>query len=412
MGFTPLAEFTTARDEPERALLKGRILSRLAMRLSSPRNREVLFQRLAQFPVPLLADWSILDIDTGDNIIRNQVIFGDAAHELAAARLKFSTPNRSKPSHARFLEPEDLRLFQLNAGIDTPWQSGIEIPIPTPNLTATLTLLRNERVSSAEEREWFLEVAQDISQLSSLVLESWDDFESTSQQLKSRDQLASILTHELNNSLSTLSLQLEVISQWSKRSQALPERIQGFLTGAESQVQSIARHVQDISRLSAFDSAHLSITRETFDLAAFIEGLLEEYSGLLKGANMSAEQKISRGLLVHLDRHRMTEVFNNLIKNSIKYAPGATLQISCEVEDRDLRVHYSDNGPGIPRDYQRSIFQPFDRAPRADSSVSGSGLGLFVAREIIVAHQGRLHLESNPESGTHFIIALPNAVTV
>ncbi len=105
------------------------------------------------------------------------------------------------------------------------------------------------------------------------------------------------------------------------------------------------------------------------------------------------------------DSVRIMQVMENLFSNAAKYAPGATVSVTLHSTAAHHIIRFSDNGPGIPRQYLPYIFERFYRVP--DQSVSGSGLGLFICRKIIEAHGGDLSVESQPGHGTTFVIKLP-----
>ena len=112
-------------------------------------------------------------------------------------------------------------------------------------------------------------------------------------------------------------------------------------------------------------------------------------------------------LIVLADTTRISAVVENLIANTAKYAPNSTLKIKLEEVDGDAQLSFEDNGPGIPDQYIDKIFTKFFRVPTNTSSVRGTGLGLFICKQIIKAHQGTISVVSNGDKGTKFIIKLP-----
>lgn len=122
--------------------------------------------------------------------------------------------------------------------------------------------------------------------------------------------------------------------------------------------------------------------------------------------------EISTGLPDHLpgidgDGRRLTQVFENLISNAIKYAPGSKLTISAALLVDRIHILFSDDGPGISPRYLPFLFQKFYRTPDGNTSVRGSGLGLYICRQIIEAHSGEIFAESTPGKGTQIHILLP-----
>jgi signal transduction histidine kinase len=98
----------------------------------------------------------------------------------------------------------------------------------------------------------------------------------------------------------------------------------------------------------------------------------------------------------------------NLVDNAVKYSPaGADVRVSANSEDGRLRIAVADDGPGIPFDDQKLIFDKFGRATVDGGTKPGTGLGLFIARSIAEAHGGSLDVDSTPAHGSVFTLELP-----
>ena len=107
------------------------------------------------------------------------------------------------------------------------------------------------------------------------------------------------------------------------------------------------------------------------------------------------------------DPKRLGQVFDNLISNAIKYAPGTEVWVRINLDDREALIEVSDQGPGIPNRYITHLFERFFRNPDVAPSVHGSGLGLFICKKIIQAHHGSVTVTSVVNQGTTFHIRLP-----
>ena len=109
---------------------------------------------------------------------------------------------------------------------------------------------------------------------------------------------------------------------------------------------------------------------------------------------------------VSVDRQRITHVFTNLIANAIKHSPdgGEIVLIAKSTNGQDVEFNISDQGPGVPEEFQTRIFDRFFRVP--GQTKTGAGLGLSIAREITVAHGGRIGVRSEPGKGSTFFVIL------
>jgi signal transduction histidine kinase len=107
------------------------------------------------------------------------------------------------------------------------------------------------------------------------------------------------------------------------------------------------------------------------------------------------------------DETRLEQVLSNLIGNSIKYSPGGEIRISGQVRADSVIVCVSDQGPGVAPEDIPHIFDRFYRAPDMARNTKGAGLGLYLARAIIEAHQGRIWVDTAPGQGVRFCFSLP-----
>jgi signal transduction histidine kinase len=110
---------------------------------------------------------------------------------------------------------------------------------------------------------------------------------------------------------------------------------------------------------------------------------------------------------VRADATRLAQVFDNLIVNAVKYAPGAQIILSLDVVGNEAHVMVRDTGPGISPEHLERLFQRFYRVPDTSASIRGTGLGLYICRQLVNAHNGEICVESKVGEGTTFHIYLP-----
>jgi len=114
-------------------------------------------------------------------------------------------------------------------------------------------------------------------------------------------------------------------------------------------------------------------------------------------------------LRCQVDPTRIAQVLDNLLSNAQKYAPGSPVMISLDFVNGRAHIIVKDDGPGISSEHIEHLFKRFYRVPGQNSSIHGTGLGLFICRQIIQAHDGEIKVESELGKGTAFHIFLPNA---
>jgi signal transduction histidine kinase len=125
--------------------------------------------------------------------------------------------------------------------------------------------------------------------------------------------------------------------------------------------------------------------------------------------NITLKTELFPGLgEVDVDTERMQLVLANLIGNAIRYTPtGGTVVVRARPGDTTTVIEVQDTGPGIPKQYQTAVFDKFFRMPGSGSG--GAGLGLYIAKEIAMAHGARLALSSEAGQGSLFTVEVPTA---
>ncbi len=149
----------------------------------------------------------------------------------------------------------------------------------------------------------------------------------------------------------------------------------------------------------------------TLDLAPFdlVELTREQADLFFAHSSHSLDLDLpSTPVVVNGDRDRIAQVIGNLLSNAIKYSPpSAEVHVSLHAENGGVELAVADEGIGIPDDDKDRVFEKFYRVPDAAAGIGGTGLGLSVAREIVVSHGGKIDLESEQSRGSVFRVRLP-----
>jgi signal transduction histidine kinase len=141
-----------------------------------------------------------------------------------------------------------------------------------------------------------------------------------------------------------------------------------------------------------------------------IDSLLKDISvrSCSRNKDISIELDIrTPDLRCNIDSTRIAQVIDNLLNNALKYAPGSPVMISLDCIDNKAHIVVKDKGPGIAPEHIEHLFKRFYRVPEKTSAIRGTGLGLFICRQIIGAHGGEISVESTLGEGTAFHIYLP-----
>lgn len=222
-----------------------------------------------------------------------------------------------------------------------------------------------------------------------------------------RKEFVANVSHELKTPLTTIKSYVETILDGVVEDS---ESISHFLSVINNETDRMARLVRDLLQLSNFDSNKIKFEYEYNDYAVLLKKTIEKM-------NVTAEKKgqiieldcKNKEIVGYFDYDRLEQVILNIISNSVKYSKDDTkIKVCCEEIDSYVKISIKDQGIGIPQQDLERIFERFYRVDKARSrDLGGTGLGLAIAKEIIVAHGGKIVLNSTIGDGTEVLIEIP-----
>jgi signal transduction histidine kinase len=179
-----------------------------------------------------------------------------------------------------------------------------------------------------------------------------------------------------------------------------------FLTIIDEETDRLKELIDNLLDSSRLQSGRLRMDIQPLRLDTMLKDLPLRAKSFNKNLIIDVNIKEDH-INVNADPTRLSQVFDNLLSNAVKYAPGAKVIISLDKQDNFAHIAFSDNGAGIPPENLPNIFTRFYRVPNQNKAVRGTGLGLFICRMIINAHDGEISAESTLGEGTTFHILLP-----
>lgn len=224
-----------------------------------------------------------------------------------------------------------------------------------------------------------------------------------------KTNLLSTVSHEIKTPLTGIRMVLHLLLE--ERSNHLDEMQKVMVASANDDCERLLVTLNSLLDLSRAESGATHLVR----VPVVMKSSVARTAHLYRGAAMAKdiEVRIDEGdedfPEVLADPIRLDEVLNNLVSNAIKHSPqgGKIIIRQCKPDAEHLRVSVIDEGPGVPEGSQSRIFERFYRAP--GQKVDGVGLGLFISREIIRAHEGRIGLRERKDQLTEFYIDVPIA---
>ena len=228
--------------------------------------------------------------------------------------------------------------------------------------------------------------------------------ESLRQTLRIQGDFISTLSHEIRNPLGFIkgytTTLLRTDKQWDADTQ------QEFLKIIDEETDRLQELIDNILDSARLQSGSISMDKQPVQIDTLIRDVVMRAK--VHQGNLSIKTQISDKLpRVIGDPHRLTQVFENIISNAIKYAPGCNLLISVDVVEKNIHIAFKDDGPGVPTSVTANLFQKFYRNPNNPTETRGTGLGLYICKQIIDAHHGEIFAESEPSKGVTFHILLP-----
>ena len=191
----------------------------------------------------------------------------------------------------------------------------------------------------------------------------------------------------------------------------LSAHLRELVTIIDEETDRLSQLVTEAVRMSQIDAGTVRIDRAPLQVAGLVERVLDQFKTRTEGREIQV--RVDHRLpAVMADPDLMALVLRQLLDNALKYSPpGSPIVITGESKDGRVVLRIHDQGPGIPLRERDRIFEKFYRWQATSSHIPGTGLGLYIAREITRAHGGDVWVEGEPGSGSEFCVSLPTSET-
>jgi signal transduction histidine kinase len=290
--------------------------------------------------------------------------------------------------------------------LDHPFVIGFPIEI-TPDIVYTLMIIRFGGPSFTNEVQALIELfAQHIKVIlqKKNLLDKITSLEAEHEHIAIQDDFISTISHELLSPIGFIKGYTTTLMRsdttWNVDTQK--EFLQ-VIDEETDRLQELLDNMLDSARLQ---NGSMPIEKQPVRIDVLLRDAVQRV--IAHQSNIGIKTEFHDHLPgINGDSRRLTQVFENLISNAIKYAPGANLTISADILSNQIHILFNDDGPGISPRYLPFLFQKFYRSPDGNSNIRGSGLGLYICRQIIEAHSGEIFAESTLGKGTQIHILLP-----
>jgi PAS domain S-box-containing protein len=402
-----------------------RFVAQATVLLDTSLDQEVILTGLARLIVPTLGDFCAIDVlEEGGGIHRAATAHSDPSREalLRSDETLPSDPNR--PSEARDLVVEVIRTRQpmlirecrpaaLKAlGLSAAHRAVLQ-KLGTRALMIVPLLTREQVLGAitfgvAESGRGYdlmdLLTAEQLCQRAARTVDNGRLYDNAQRAIRARDEVLAIVSHDLRNPLSTITLSASLLLDQQGERRAAGARFLDIIKRAAEQAN---RLIKDLLDISSIEAGHFSVNRLGENAADLLEQAREMLAPIAQEKSITLETDVTgAGLFASADVGQIQRVFSNLVGNAIKFTPpGGKITLRTEEVDGEIRFSVTDTGPGIPPEELPHIFDRYWQAMRGDRR--GAGLGLSIVRGIVEAHGGRIWVESKVGEGSTFIFTVP-----
>jgi len=411
--------------ERKRAAERTQFLLDATALLASVVDSPSLLHRVAKLPVPVFADWCIVDLCGPDGrVLKSTVAHSDTEKRTILRRLKKRLPHSF---HAGSLVSEVLRQGkpQLVADAANPFayaeprtpedrelllrldpQSLICVPLATHHRTfgaITFVLSGSSRKYDSAD----VSVAVDFAQRASIAVENARLYEEAKEADRRKDEFLATLAHELRNPLAPIRNALEIVRTVGVNGEISSKAVAAI----ERQVNHMVRLVDDLLDLSRLMRGKIQLRPERLLLRDVIDRAIETARPLIDTHAHELVIDVPKSpICLYADPVRLDQIVSNLLNNAAKYTErGGVIRLAAKTRDRDVVIKVRDTGIGIDPKLLPHLFDLFRQAESTlDRSHGGLGIGLTLVRSLVDMHGGKVEAHSDgPGTGAEFVVRLP-----
>lgn len=403
-----------------------RFLSLAGEILVSSLDSNYILESISKLSVPALADWCSFDIINDEEDLKNVITYHreplKIGHAKAMHSLYTSHPNSEEDilkvlasGKANFYREAGKKILTDTTLSPQDYEYARElsettiiiIPLIAHGHTLGSLTFANFGVGKNYTNN-DLELGQELGRRVALALENAKLYLFSQRAIEVRNDFLSIASHELNTPITSVKLHLQMVNRTltNKKDELFPlERFKKSIDTSVKQVDRLIHLVQVLLDVSRIQSGQFNFVFDRVNVSDMVTEVIDRHKELLQSYSCNLTVKNLDNISVIWDKTRMEQVITNLINNAVKYAPGK-IEVSVLEDMNNVKISVKDYGVGIPADKIHRIFDRFERG-NSPESVSGLGLGLYIVKQIIEGHHGKIEIESKINQGSCFAVIIP-----
>lgn len=398
-------------EEAETSRRRLAILAEAGRLLSASFDTSTLLPALARLLVPSLGDVCAIDLLGGPSTVARTVIEpeeGASALERMLACARVRTLERGEPlvcvldGDGADEEKDDdvareLRALGFTFGLTIPLRSRARVQ------GVLIMLSRRSALDPAD-----VTLAGEIGDRIAMALDRVDLYQKALSAARAREELLATVSHDLRSPLHTILFRAALLKKGSRAPSSPEGRHLDRIQRTAEYMQRLLRDLVDSAKIEAH---RFLVDCEPCPVAALVSDVVEMMLPLAANKSIQIAMDVdasAAGAVIWLDRVRMAQVLTNLIGNAVKFTPEhGAIVVRAELRSEELVLSVRDTGPGIPEEDRERLFDRFWQARK--TAKLGTGLGLFIARGIVLAHGGTIRVESELGASSTFYVTLPTA---
>ena len=403
------ADAKIARERAEREELRAAFLASAGQEITASLDFVQTVSTLARIIVPNLAEVCVIDLREPDGSLRRVATAHRDPERAAKLAATHDTIIENVPEGvARVMNDRETRVMGATStlvrylGEDETQRSLLAIPLVSRGqVLGVITQAAPEgKVFTREDALLGAELARH----GSLAIDNARLYEESQQAVRAREEVLAIVSHDLRNPLSAITLAASLMK--TSKSIAGEDREQlDVIDVSASRMRRLIEDLLDVTRLEG--GKHLPIEPGAVDVEELFAETHELFKAQAASASITLQYRVEDGVPpVAADRHRVLQVLSNLIGNALKFTPqGGVISYASEARPDHVLFTVADTGPGIPKEHLGDVFKTYWQAKRTERF--GAGLGLPIAKGVVDAHGGKIWVKSKPGAGTKFYFTLP-----
>jgi signal transduction histidine kinase len=391
-------------------LCEASFLARIGEIFAASLDTEETLTRVAEASVEFMADWVLIQLVEDGELRRLKIGHADP-DGAEIVRFLDALPLKGAPLSRVALETKQTQLVHdfhncEVSGLDA--RRIMKLLEPTSKMFVPL-IARDQAIGvitfiASKPRPRYdtshVRLAEEIARRAALAIDNARLYKMASDAIAARDNLLAVVAHDLRNPLAAIQITAEMLLR--RPSGPIEKAMDRILRSSER----ANRLIEDLLEVQRANVGRLELRREPLTVTRLVSDVAYSQRPLLNASGLDLELELEETRSpLWADPHRMSQVFENLLANAMKFTPrGGRITIGGREEASGLLFWVADTGPGIAADKLPHVFDQFWQS---DGEHRGLGLGLTIAKHVVEAHGGQIWAESELDRGTRFLFTIP-----